>query len=106
LAEHPFVLDAEVTASVEAQGAHEIMAWVVLEAGTEPTGDLADQLERHVTETLGGLARPRRVGYVEAFPQSASRTALRQALARLAEHSTERVRGVTQAQLESELSVS
>lgn len=83
LRDHPFVVDVEVTASVQSEEAVDIVAWVVLEAGTKADIALAGQLQRHVVETLGGLAKPQRVGFVESFPSSLSRRALQHALERL-----------------------
>ena len=104
LIEHPFVVEAEVTATVDVRGEPMLAAWLVLEPEIDPDPALTDDVRRHVAETLGGLARPGRVRYVESFPAGVSRLALRQALGRLTHESAYAVFAVPEARLLAELS--
>ena len=80
LLEHPFVEDAEVVDPVDRLEGQTLAACVVL---TDPAaGDpaLAQSLRDHLRDRLGGLAQPRVVLFVQAFPPDVPEKPLRQAL--------------------------
>ncbi|MGH3645946.1 MAG: AMP-binding protein [Micromonosporaceae bacterium] len=81
LLEHPFVADAEVVVRADART---VVACVVPAAGTQPDAALAGELVEAVRETLGGLARPRTVLFVERFGDELATDVRRRALAAVA----------------------
>jgi len=69
LLEHPFIADAEIVDRVDLRtGRLELAACVVLVDAARADDELARSLRSHVRERLGGLAQPRIVAFVEAFP--------------------------------------
>jgi acetyl-CoA synthetase len=68
LRDHPFVREAEVR-RVDTGEAPEIVAYVVLEDGVPRSAGTDTELVAHVHDTIGGLARPRRIVYVDALPE-------------------------------------
>lgn len=68
LIEHPYVSDAEVVPRSDERRGVSIAACVVLSDKAEATGTLAGELAEYVHDLVGGLARPRAVAFVEAFP--------------------------------------
>lgn len=84
LLEHPFVRSAEVVGRPDSRHGEVVVACVV--PADEPEGadrgHLAEELRAHVEETLGGLARPRTVAFLDAYPD-APQPALRRALGML-----------------------
>jgi acetyl-CoA synthetase len=67
LGEHPFVREAEVR-RVETGEVPDVVAYVVLEGGVAHRADVDAELVAHVHDTIGGLARPSRIVYVESLP--------------------------------------
>jgi acyl-coenzyme A synthetase/AMP-(fatty) acid ligase len=53
---------------VETGDGPEIVAYVVLEEGVARSAEVDAELVAHVHDTIGGLARPRRIVYVDALP--------------------------------------
>ena len=66
LGDHPFVREAEVR-RVETGEVPDVVAYVVLEGGVAHA-DVDTELVAHVHDTIGGLARPSRIVYVESLP--------------------------------------
>ncbi|MGH3739548.1 MAG: AMP-binding enzyme, partial [Micromonosporaceae bacterium] len=81
LLEHPFVADAEVVVRADTRT---VVGCVVPAPGTVPDAALAGELAETVRETLGGLARPRTVLFVERFGDELSTDVRRRALAAVA----------------------
>jgi acetyl-CoA synthetase len=85
LEEHPYVASAEVVARTDRRSGQAVVACVVLHAelsdldGT-PLRQLAADLRGHVRETIGGLAQPQAVAFLDELPVSLGRRDLRQAL--------------------------
>jgi len=86
LQEHPLVAAAEVVARPDRRSGQAVIACVLLDDAAG-TGDstpalqkVAGELRSHVQDTLGGLARPRGVVFLDAFPGDLSRESLRSAL--------------------------
>jgi acetyl-CoA synthetase len=87
LEEHPYVTAAEVVASPDRRSGQAVVACVVLDHGQAgfdaadpPLQRIAADLRGHVRETIGGLAQPRAVAFLDELPDSLPRTELRQAL--------------------------
>jgi acetyl-CoA synthetase len=81
LLDHPFVAAAEVVMRPDART---VIACVVPTDGTETGGALAAELAETVRETLGGLARPRGVLFLDRFGHELSPEIRRRALASVA----------------------
>jgi acetyl-CoA synthetase len=81
LLEHPFVADAEVVVRADART---LAACVVPVVGTVPDAALAGEVLDAVRDTLGGLARPRGVLFVDRFGDELSGPARQRALAAVA----------------------
>ena len=81
LLEHPFVADAEIVDRVDLRtGRLELAACLVLVDAAHADDELARSLRTHVRERVGGLAQPRIVAFVEAFPADLPRELVRPAL--------------------------
>ncbi|CAN5871772.1 acetate--CoA ligase [soil metagenome] len=107
LEEHPFVATAEVVGRPDPRRGQAVVACVLLAAapGQELDG-VADELREHVHDTLGGLATPATVAFLEALPSELSRDELRQALAVLVAAQPRPVLHVSTAQLRAALAAS
>lgn len=108
LEEHPFVAAAEVVARPDARSGQAVVACVVPSASAPDRGDgvferLAAELRDHVHDTLGGLAQPRAVAFLEELPTDLERTALRHALAMLVAGQSAGVFSLTSAQVRAAL---
>ena len=68
LEEHPFVVRAEVVDRPDPRTGRAVVACVALSGDASGTTALADELRRHVHDTLGGLAQPQVVAFIDAFP--------------------------------------
>jgi acetyl-CoA synthetase len=87
LEEHPYVAAAEVVASPDRRSGQAVVACVVLDAGQAgfdsadpPLHRIAADLRGHVRETIGGLAQPQAVAFLDELPGRLTRAELRQAL--------------------------
>ncbi|HEX6970542.1 MAG TPA: AMP-binding protein [Micromonosporaceae bacterium] len=80
LLEHPFLRAAEVVAVTDPRLSRRIIACVVVAPDVAAGPDLAAELVGTVRETLGGLARPRSVLFVDRFGAELSDEARRRAL--------------------------
>jgi acetyl-CoA synthetase len=113
LEEHPVVAAAEVVGRPDGRTGQAVAACVVLDAASlgpdtepPPSGRIAAELRHHVHETLGGLAQPRSVLFLEKLPRGLPRPLLRDALALLAGASSAETAHVTPAQLQGALAAS
>jgi len=66
LGDHPFVRAAEVR-RVETGERLDVVAYVVLENGVPRSEEVEADLQAHVHDTIGGLARPNRIVYVASL---------------------------------------
>lgn len=80
LEEHPFVVRAEVVDRPDPRTGRAVVACVALAEGASATDALVHELCRHVHETLGGLAQPQVVAFVDRFPAGIAEDALHRAL--------------------------
>ncbi len=86
LEEHPYVAAAEVVARPDRRTGQAVVACVVLDAAVadlddRPLQQLTADLRGHVRETIGGLAHPQAVAFLDNLPASVPRPELRRALA-------------------------
>jgi benzoate-CoA ligase family protein len=72
LAEHPAVQEAGVIGRRDGNDLEKPMAYVVLAAGHQPSGALAQELQDFVSQRIAEYKRPRWVEFVEALPQTAT----------------------------------
>ena len=80
LEEHPFVERAEVVDRADPRRGRAVVACVALQRDLTGSDELARELRLHVHATLGGLAQPRVVAFVDGFPPTLSPAALHRAL--------------------------
>ena len=80
LEEHPLLGAVDVIAVPDERRGQALCACVVLESKAEAGEALARELCSYVHDALGGLARPRTVAFVEAFPAELSADVRRRAL--------------------------
>lgn len=106
LEEHPLVVAAEVVAAPDQRTGQAVVACVVLDGddgGSESSSRSPDKISReltgHVQDTLGGLARPRGVVLLDAFPDDVSRETLRSALSVLSSARPTEVLRITSEQV-------
>lgn len=98
LEEHPFVARAEVVDRPDPRTGRAVVAWVALTGAAIGDQALADEFRMHVHETLGGLAQPQAVAFVDRFPVDVEEEALHRALQALS-LTAPRILHVTEAQL-------
>ncbi len=84
LREHPFVRAAIVVDRHDPHTGRAVVACVVLPEGVDPTEALAIELRAHVHSTLGGLAQPQSVLFVDELPAEVDAHVTRRAVSRLA----------------------
>jgi acetyl-CoA synthetase len=99
LLEHPFVADAEIVEREDRETGQALAACVVLTDRTATGDDLARALRAHVHERLGGLAEPRTVAFVEAFPDDVPAHVLRDGLRMLCASDQSVTLAITAAQI-------
>jgi acetyl-CoA synthetase len=80
LLEHPFVREAEIIDRMDRQTGQSLAAFVVFGDSLRGSEELARALRDHVRERLGGLAQPRTIAFVDAFPAELGHATLRKAL--------------------------
>lgn len=80
LEEHPLLTEVEVIAVPDERRGQALCACVALDPKADPGEGLARELRGFVHDALGGLARPRTVAFVEAFPAELPAEARRRAL--------------------------
>jgi acetyl-CoA synthetase len=84
LVSHPLVAEAAVVGRPDELKGQSIVAFVTLQAGTQPNGDLKDELKGHVTKEIGALARPDDIRFTDALPKTRSGKIMRRLLRELA----------------------
>ena len=99
LEEHPLLTEVEVIAVPDERRGQALCACVALDPKAEPGEALARELRGFVHDALGGLARPRTVAFVEAFPGELPPDARRRALRLLCTANAAEWFTVTAAQL-------
>ena len=72
LSAHPSVLEAAVVGHADADGLIKPHAFVVLNAGEQPSPELAEALKQHVKTTLTPVKYPRWIDFVAELPKTAT----------------------------------
>ena len=80
LVSHQDVAEAAVVGRPDELKGTAIVGFVTLEAGTEPTEVLRDQLKQHVVREIGAIARPSEVRFAETLPKTRSGKIMRRLL--------------------------
>jgi acetyl-CoA synthetase len=101
LLEHPFLHAAEVVSVADPRSGRRIVACVVSTSDAQAGPNLASELVATVRETLGGLARPQTVLFVDEFGTDLADDARRRALAVVAASVTEATAHVTWSQIQA-----
>src|SRR4051794_31464490 len=68
--EHPAVHEAAAVASPDERRGNIVKAFIVLNAGHEPSDELADEISAFVRDRLSQYAYPRRIEFVEDLPKT------------------------------------
>jgi acetyl-CoA synthetase len=84
LLDHPFLTAAEVVTRTDPRLGRQLVACVVPAAGVTADATLAQELVNAVRETLGGLARPSAIIYLDRLGDDLDSAARRRALEQLA----------------------
>jgi acetyl-CoA synthetase len=84
LVSHPSVAEAAVVGRPDDVKGNEIVAFITLEGGYEPSDDLVKQLKQHVSQEIGAIARPGNIRFSEALPKTRSGKIMRRLLRSLA----------------------
>jgi acetyl-CoA synthetase len=68
--EHPAVAEAAAVASPDERRGNVVKAFIVLAAGSEPSDELAQDIQAYVRGHLGAHAYPRRIEFVDGLPKT------------------------------------
>ncbi len=85
LVRHPDVAEAAVVGYPHDIKGTGIYAYVTLNAGVEPSDELAKELEQQVRETLGAFAKPDKLQFAPGLPKTRSGKIMRRILRKIAE---------------------
>ena len=85
LVEHEAVAEAAATGAADPQRGQQIVCFVVLKTGQEPSDELAEELRQWVAQKIGKIARPSAVLFGEDLPKTRSGKIMRRLLKDLAE---------------------
>ncbi|HLY40913.1 MAG TPA: acetate--CoA ligase [Terracidiphilus sp.] len=86
LVAHPKVAEAAVVGRPDDLKGQAIAAFVSLESGNQPSGELKDELRQWVAKEIGALARPDDIRFTEVLPKTRSGKIMRRLLRELATH--------------------
>ena len=86
LVSHPKVAEAAVVGATDPQTTQAIVAFVILRSTAEETDDLVAKLREHVGNTLGPIAKPKRILPVAELPKTRSGKIMRRLLRDIAEN--------------------
>ncbi len=84
LVSHPKVAEAAVIGFPDELTGEAIAAFVTLKGDATAGETLKDELKKHVSETLGAIARPRDIRFAEALPKTRSGKIMRRLLREIA----------------------
>jgi acetyl-CoA synthetase len=85
LVSHPAVAEAAVIGASDPVTGQAIMAFVTPRAGYMPSDELTAELKEHVVQSIGALARPKRIYYTTELPKTRSAKIMRRLLRDIAE---------------------
>jgi len=80
LVSHPSVAEAAVIGKPDPLKGESIKAFVILRSGESPSTTLAGHLKRHVRETVGPIAAPDEIEFVDFLPKTRSGKIMRRVL--------------------------
>jgi acetyl-CoA synthetase len=80
LISHPAVVESAVIGLPDEIKGERIKAYVVLRSGYEPNENLRAALSKHVSESLGPIAKPSAVDFVASLPKTRSGKIMRRLL--------------------------
>ncbi len=80
LVSHPAVAEVAAIGKPDDTTGERIKAFVVLKQGIEPTENLAEELRQHVRATVGSLAIPHELEFVQQLPKTRSGKIMRRIL--------------------------
>jgi len=84
LVAHPRVAEAAVVARPDEVKGQAIAAFVTLELGNEPSGELKEELRRWVAKEIGALAKPDDIRFSDTLPKTRSGKIMRRLLREIA----------------------
>ncbi|BAU07284.1 acetate--CoA ligase [Fischerella sp. NIES-3754] len=84
LVSHPAVAEAAVVGKPDELKGEEIVAFVTLEGGNNPSEALNKELKQHVVSEIGAIARPGEIRFTDALPKTRSGKIMRRLLRNLA----------------------
>jgi acetyl-CoA synthetase len=85
LVEHEAVAEAAATGASDPQRGQEIVCFVLLKSGQEPSDELAEELRQFVAQKIGKIARPSAVLFGDDLPKTRSGKIMRRLLKDIAE---------------------
>ncbi len=84
LVSHPAVAEAAVVGKPDEMKGEEIVAFVTLEGGRNPSEELSKELKKHVVQEIGAIARPGEIRFTDSLPKTRSGKIMRRLLRSLA----------------------
>jgi acetyl-CoA synthetase len=85
LVSHPAVAEAAVIGATDPVTGQAIVAFVTPRGGFSPNDALTAELKEHVVQSIGALARPKRIYYTTELPKTRSAKIMRRLLRDIAE---------------------
>ncbi|MFW5950537.1 MAG: acetate--CoA ligase [Gemmatimonadota bacterium] len=85
LVDHPSVAEAAVVGKADELRGQAIVAFVTLREGVKAKSELGEALREHVTEKIGGIARPTAIIFTAELPKTRSGKIMRRLLQDIAE---------------------
>ncbi len=85
LVEHEAVAEAAATGAADPQRGQQIVCFVVLKAGQDPSDELAEELRQWVAQKIGKIARPSAILFGDDLPKTRSGKIMRRLLKDIAE---------------------
>jgi acetyl-CoA synthetase len=86
LVSHPKVAEAAVVGASDETTGQGIVAFVILRAGVDTSGDVVTELRNHVAHEIGPIAKPRQILVVPELPKTRSGKIMRRLLRDVAEN--------------------
>ena len=81
---HPAVAEAAVVGRPDEIKGQGIVAFVVLRSGHDPSDQLKEQIRKHVSTTIGPIAKPDEIRFAEMLPKTRSGKIMRRLLKQVA----------------------
>ena len=85
LVDHEAVAEAAVVGIADEVKGQVIAAFVTVKEGNEPTAQLSQELQKHVVDKIGAIARPQSVAFAGDLPKTRSGKIMRRLLRDIAE---------------------